>query len=241
MGAPDFGSDISPSADILRFSPIAGAVSETQAVAKILGVNPVLGKEATETKLKNLVSPKLLHIATHGFFLEADAFRAQPTALRVRALAHLEEPLARSGLALAGANAWLQGQPTREDENDGLLTAEDILEMNLQGTELVVLSACDTGLGDVRPGQGVFGLRRTLAIAGAQTIIMSLWKVPDEQTRLLMEHFYQNLIGGYGRAESLRLAQQEIRRAFPDPHYWGAFVCLGDVGPLTITSPPTST
>lgn len=239
VGAPDFGLGWSEDGDRGGFSSLANTEAEANAIGDILSVRPLLGADANETAIKSLNSPKVLHIATHGFFFRSGDAAIGGELERLSALERLEEPLARSGLALAGANAWLKGRLIGA-EDDGLLTAEDVLEMNLQGTELVVLSACDTGLGEVRSGEGVFGIRRTLTIAGAQTVIMSLWKVPDKQTRLLMEMLYRNLVKGYGRAEALRLAQLELRQEYPDPRDWAAFVCLGDVGPLTITDPSTS-
>ncbi len=95
-----------------------------------------------------------------------------------------------------------------------------------------MLSACETGLGQVHVGEGVFGLRRAFVLAGAKTLVMSLWKVPDEPTRELMEAFYGRLLAGEGRAEALRQAQLALKARYPDPFYWGAFICQGDPGPL---------
>ena len=106
----------------------------------------------------------------------------------------------RSGLVLAGANTWLKAGNPPEEAEDGLLTAEDVTGLDLLATELVVLSACETGLGQVHVGEGVFGLRRAFVLAGAKTLVMSLWKVPDEQTRELMEDFYRRLLAGRGRS-----------------------------------------
>jgi CHAT domain-containing protein len=106
--------------------------------------------------------------------------------------------------------------------------------MDLSNTELVVLSACDTGLGDVLTGEGVFGLRRAFVLAGAQTLVMSLWKVPDEQTKELMINFYNHLLAGKSRAEALRHAQLNMKKKYPDPYYWGAFICQGNPGPLSL-------
>ena len=142
----------------------------------------------------------------------------------------------RSGLALAGINTWLKNRPMVQEAEDGILTAEDVGGWNLSGTKLVVLSACETGLGDVITGEGVFGLRRAFVLAGAQTLVMSLWKVPDEQTRDLMILFYKNLlIARMGRARALREAQRKMRIKYPNrPFFWGAFVCQGESGALPI-------
>jgi CHAT domain-containing protein len=118
------------------------------------------------------------------------------------------------------------------EAEDGLLTAEDVTGLDLLDTELVVLSACETGLGEVRTGEGVFGLRRAFIVAGARTLVMSLWKVPDEQTRELMIDFYRRVLHGQGVADALRDAQLAMKEKYPDPYYWGAFICQGDLGPL---------
>ena len=104
--------------------------------------------------------------------------------------------------------------------------------MDLLNTELVVLSACDTGLGEIRTGEGVFGLRRAFVVAGAKTLVMSLWKVPDEQTQELMEDFYRRILSGEPRAEALRNAQLALKAGRPHPYYWGAFICQGNPEPL---------
>lgn len=107
--------------------------------------------------------------------------------------------------------------------------------MDLTDTELVVLSACETGLGEARVGDGVYGLRRSFAIAGASTLVMSLWKVPDEETKHLMIELYTRLMMGEGRAEALRSAQLSVKARNPHPYYWGAFICQGDTRPLTVS------
>ena len=138
----------------------------------------------------------------------------------------------RSGLVLAGANAWLQGKRLPAEDEDGILTGEDASGLDLLSTELVVLSACETGLGDIRVGEGVFGLRRAFLLAGAKTLVMSLWKVPDAQTQMLMEGFYQRILEGLPREDALREAQMKVKETYPEPFYWGAFICQGDPGPL---------
>jgi CHAT domain-containing protein len=144
-----------------------------------------------------------------------------------------ENPLLRSGLALAGVNTFLNNGELPPEALDGLLTAADVLQMNLVGTELVVLSACETGLGEVQIGEGVIGLRRAFLLAGAHTLVISLWKVPDQQTQELMNCFYQNLRAGQSRVEALRDAQLSLRKKYAHPLFWGAFICQGFPGPLT--------
>ncbi len=145
-----------------------------------------------------------------------------------------ENALLRSGLVLAGYNTFVHGGSPPEEADNGMLTALDVSGLNLLSTDLVVLSACETGLGDVQVGEGVFGLQRAFTLAGARTLVMSLWAVPDDATRLLMEDFYHRLLAGEGKADALRNAQQTLRHKpeYADPYYWGAFICQGDPGPL---------
>jgi CHAT domain-containing protein/tetratricopeptide (TPR) repeat protein len=234
----------------LCFTRLAGTRVEGERIAATLGVRPQLGAMALESWLKTCRSPRVLHIATHGFFLpDQQSFpHDEQRMLAAGGMAdgkverlwgqRLENPLLRSGLALAGANAWLRGgQPPMEAE-DGLFTAEDVSGLDLLGTELVVLSACETGLGKVHAGEGVFGLRRTFVLAGAETLVMSLWKVPDQQTQELMVDFYRRILDGQPRAAALREAQLALKAQYPNPFYWGAFICQGDPGPLRDSTNP---
>lgn len=219
----------------LHFNSLPGTRVEGENIAIRLGVEPWLQDNALEGRLKACASPQILHIATHGFFLE-DQQRDPNQAIggnRFGRLSYaLENPLLRSGLALAGANTWLKENPLPHEAEDGILTAEDVSGMDLLDTALVVLSACETGLGEVQVGEGVFGLRRAFVLAGAKTLVMSLWKVPDQQTQELMEDFYRRILEGQPRAEALRQAQLVMKAKYPDPLYWGAFICQGDPGPL---------
>ena len=139
----------------------------------------------------------------------------------------------RSGVYLAGADRALQGAASEDKLDDGVLTAYEATQLNLQGTELVVLSACDTGLGETQNGEGVFGLRRALQEAGAEAVLMSMWKVPDQDTHELMKLFYEKWLAGEGKPQALREAQQELRAVVrqrygkDSPYYWGAFVLVG--------------
>lgn len=179
-------------------------------------------EKATESLLKGVVNPRVLHIATHGFFL--------PDQQKAAAGAGGEDPMLRSGLYLAGAGRTLQGQVLGEE--DGILTAREAMNLQLQGTEIVALSACETALGSITVGEGVFGLQRALQIAGAETVLMSLWAVPDAETAELMTLFYQGWRDGLEPARALRAAQIEMRERVRGrygedrPFYWGAFVLL---------------
>jgi CHAT domain-containing protein len=199
-----------------------------------------------EEALKRQAPSRILHLATHGFFLPnrksersertplGDSDPALAAARRLSRLRATEDPLLRSGLVLAGANAPdAEGIPEPGYE-DGWVTAAEIALLNLRGTELVVLSACESGLGDVRSGEGVYGLRRAFQYAGARTLITSLIKVPDAPTRDLMRRFYSGLKAGKGKLEALHGAQLQLlreRRAkngAAHPLFWASFVLVGD-------------
>ncbi len=129
----------------------------------------------------------------------------------------------RSGIALARANASI-----RKGQDDGLVCAEKLLGMDLAGTDLVVLSACDTGVGKVQEGEGVFGLERAFLLAGARTLVVSLWPVPDDETRQLMEAFYKGMAAGRTKVQALAEAKRRVAARKPHPYYWAAFVLHGN-------------
>jgi len=235
------------------FRQLTGTYDEGVQVASQLKVPPILGDGALEQVIKAHLSPHILHIASHGFFLPdpkrgpsrnlpgISMLDTQAGAMLSR-LSMVENPLLRAGLALARANAWLQGHDQTLDAaaEDGILNGIDVSGLDLLDTELVVLSACDTGLGSVQVGEGVFGLRRAFILAGAKTLVMSLWKVPDRQTQELMELFYHHLLEGKPRADALRAAQLAMKGRYPDPLYWGAFICQGEPGPLPASGSKSS-
>jgi hypothetical protein len=240
-----------------HFHRLPGTRAEGERVAMLLDVSPWLDANALAGRVKTACrSPRILHLATHGFFLpdqERDLNRegrglgvdfggfsgARDGQGRLSG-PMMENRMLRSGLALAGANTWLRAGNPPEEAEDGLLTAEDVTGLDLLATELVVLSACETGLGQAHVGEGVFGLRRAFVLAGARTLVMSLWKVPDEPTRELMEDFYRRLLGGEGRAEALRQSQLAMKAKYSDPFYWGAFICQGDPSPLGAVRPEST-
>lgn len=239
-------------AQIVQFERLPGAREEGDQIADLLeeamATKPLVWTdgEVLDSRLKTARSPILLHVAAEGFFLQDQDWDATieepalPGPGDEMYRGALENPLVRSGLALAGANSALRGKSLPPEAEDGLLTAEDVSGMSLLGTELVVLSACDTGIGEVKRGEGVFGLRRAFVHAGARTLVMSLWKVPDGETRALMEELYTRLLTGEGRAEALRNAQLALLSSLrlqglsAHPFYWGAFICQGDPGPLRL-------
>jgi CHAT domain-containing protein len=210
--------------------PLAGTEQEARQLAPLLGGSAVIsGPAATAAVVLAQKAPRILHIATHGFFL-ADPPPASGGAKAGAAAASSparQDPLQRSGLVFAGAN-----RPAANRADDGYLTAAEATAMDLEGTELVTLSACETGLGGVRSGEGVYGLQRSLAVAGARSTLLSLWKVDDGHTRSFLERYYSLLKAGKGRADALLQTQREFRdnknSSYNDIRVWGAFQLSGD-------------
>ncbi|MBV6439521.1 MAG: CHAT domain-containing protein [Haliscomenobacteraceae bacterium CHB4] len=194
------------------------------------------GYVATEESFKRIgqatPSPRVLHIATHGFFFPDPKDNPQspiPNPQSDEPVFKISDhPMIRSGLLLAGANhAWQTGKPLRPHMEDGILTAYEISQMNLSNTELVVLSACETGLGQIQGNEGVYGLQRAFKIAGAKYLIMSLWQVPDQQTSLLMTTFYKKWLEEKMEIpEAFRAAQKAMREQGFDPYQWAGFVLV---------------
>ncbi|WP_437758330.1 tetratricopeptide repeat protein [Sorangium sp. So ce1389] len=225
-----------------HFGPLAAAAAEGQAVSRELaGARLLLGPAATESAVKALRGPQVLHIATHGFFASSREAPEPPSAfLDVGSrgqrgipgfLPHIHNPLLRSGLAFAGANRKVTG------DDNGILTAMEASQLDLNGTKLVVLSACKTGVGETTSGDGVYGLRRAFVMAGAETQILSLWNADDTSTRELMQGYYARLKAGGGRSESMRQAQLAMLAA-PErahPYYWASFIVSGNGAALDVS------
>ena len=222
--------DVSTQIDYSKFffGPLPGVGDEVRALKTFLPAATFFTREqATEANLKRVNGPSILHVATHGFFLENIAPEKNSGIVKTRVenqAARIENPLLRSGLALAGAN---QG---RSGDDDGVLTALEATALNLWGTKLVVLSACDTGVGEVKSGDGVYGLRRALFLAGTESQLMSLWPVSDRSTHDLMVRYYQELVKDTGRGEALRRAQLAMLRDSTrrHPYYWASFILAGE-------------
>ena len=228
---PDYG----PGSAFVRLS---GMGAEGQEVAAHLrGARTLTGEQATKAVLAGLTGPAVLHVATHGFYTRGAATPAPPAVsergMSVEAMALPPPPpsdenpsdaLDRAGLALAGAN----GGP------DGIASARELASYDLWGTQLVVLSACETGVGEAQSGEGVYGMRRALVLAGAQAQVVSLWNVNDSSARMLMRAFYGELARGTGRAQALRQAKLALlhQPQFAHPYYWAAFIAAGDWTPL---------
>lgn len=215
-------SEASPTAELVkvlgdRLSRTLGTRFLGESVAKKLqNARLYMQAEALETCLTSSQCPIIMLIATHGLFLPDSQ---QPPNLKRNLLGlerfsqvKVENPMMRSGLALAGANTWLSGGTLPKKAGKGFVFAHDIASLDLWANELTVLSACDTARGDIKIGEGVFGLRRAFAVAGTKTLVMSLWKVPDKVTALLMDRFFHNLQSGMNRANALQEAQVYIRK-----------------------------
>lgn len=210
---------------------LPGTEAEVNNIKKILNTSQVqntvlIGNAATETAVKNIKSPSILHIATHGYFL-ADLSEVEVNkVLGVDVSVAKQNPLLRSGVLLANCeNVFDENyRPTTGD--NGILTAYEALSLNLDKTDLVVLSACETGLGSVKQGEGVFGLQRSFLIAGAKSIIMSLWSVSDAATMELMTLFYVNYSKSGNKEQAFAQAQKQLKTKYKEPFYWAAFVML---------------
>ncbi|NND72182.1 MAG: CHAT domain-containing protein, partial [Rhodothermales bacterium] len=232
----------------MQWDPLAGAAAEAEDVQESLGdteYGPVVTYSdslALEETFKDVRRPRILHVATHGYFLkEVDEDAATATeaiggasfgaARGLGMLRTADNPLLRSGVILAGANNI--GIEEVEGVDDGWVTAEEISLMDLRGTELVVLSACESGLGDIKSGQSVQGLRQAFQLAGAQSILSTLYKVPDTETRQIVKSFYGHLRDGLSTTEALNKAQREMIRQRREEHggahpfFWASFIAVG--------------
>ena len=221
------------------FPPLEGTKKEIEQIQQQFANNKsqttlITGAQATEEAFKSLSgkSPKILHISTHGFFFpdvkknkedkRMVSFEEDKSVFKIS-----ENPLLRSGLIMAHGNyVWQKGSNPYEKE-DGILTAYEIANLNLSNTDLVVLSACETGLGEIKGSEGVFGLQRAFKMAGVDYLMMSLWKVPDKETKEFMQLFYSNWLGGMKIRDAFRNTQLTMSKAYPnDPYKWAAFVLV---------------
>ena len=265
LANPDFGSpDRIPLAGrrqslyqhLTGLFPLPGTQHEADMISPLLGTVPLVGSRASETAVRSAQAPQLLHIATHGLYLRdvdqplpdnlqsdfpsfllSDSMRSKNVAApAAEQLPGETGAMNRSALALAGV---LQGQYASSTTQDGLLTAEEARSLNLDGTQLVTLSACETGQGELSAGQGIYGLRRAFLIAGAETLVTSLWRVSDDATGELMTLYYRKLLDRKhpsDRLEAMISAMRELRSR-PDgarthPYYWAPFLVIGQNGPL---------
>lgn len=249
FAAPDFGDKNAPSKNINRavelrdiyFSELPGTLKEGQQIDQLFTqkqpTSPAklfIKEQASEQKVMALASPKILHIATHGFFLEdnkTDVKTLERGLMRSSQMAaplFIQNPLARSGLALADANLGIKGIK-QADKTDGILTALEVLNLNLEGTDLVALSACETGIGDIQVGEGVYSLNRSFQEAGAKAVLSTLWSVDDEATGKFMQKFYARFLNGKSAQTAIQETQNEFMRdkQYSNPFYWAGFVMMG--------------
>jgi CHAT domain-containing protein len=243
VAAPDF--DAGPAGSLplpQRFEPLNNAKAEAQQLMPLLNTPELLlGRQASEARVRQRQRPRVLHVSTHGFFPDGTTVSSSGAVAGSRRGNSAEpvpatrpDPMLLSGLALAGAN---RQQPV--SASDGRLTAAEITAMDLNGTELVTLSACGTGVGEIRSGEGVYGLQRALTVAGSRSTLLSLWKVSDELTAVFMRRYYNHLKGGLGRAEALRQTQLWFRtytgayqEDYRSVYTWAAFQLTGDWRPI---------
>ncbi|WP_437722522.1 CHAT domain-containing protein [Sorangium sp. So ce861] len=238
LAAPAFGSS--------SIDPLLGTLLEAQMIKKAFAQASVrVGAEASTEALLSASGTSIIHLATHGLFIGMSYGSGEDRGLRpemvlgtpdVSPFQRAEsDPMTRSAILMAGAATKLAAPQHlwQSEADDGVVTAMEVLNMDLSETELVVLSACDTGRGGLQPGQGIYGLRRAFMLAGAETVVTSLWQVNDLATAELMQNFYMNLRQGEGRSEAMRNASRSIRDKWPHPKYWAPFVVAGRGAPLS--------
>ncbi len=227
FGGADFNgkNNILQASDNDVFPYLPGTRKEVDSLAKLFNnkkwkvqLHTVLS--ASEKNFKEYSgskAPFILHIATHGFYLQHPSSTAS------------DFPLLRSGFILSGANMfWKNGRTATPGSDDGIVTAQEVSNLNFEKTNLVTLSACETALGDINNTEGVYGLRRAFKIAGAKNMLITLWQIPDEPTRELMNIFYKNVLRGNSYYEALRNAQNKIKEKYPDPSVWAGFQLIGE-------------
>lgn len=221
IGFPDYGSPAIPE--------LPATKAEVDGIYKVLKtsgyqVSEWVQKDATENNLKATNKISVLHIATHGYFLQDVDKASWP--IGVHADNAKDNVLLRSGLMLTGASEADKHNSSLDNTSNGIMTSYEAMNLDLKGTNLVVLSACETGLGEVKAGEGVYGLQRAFLAAGAEALIMSLWKVDDTATQQLMNNFYTNWLKSGDREKAFKLAQQQLMSKYKEPFYWGAFVMM---------------
>jgi len=236
-----------------HITPLPGTKKEVEWIGQLLQQQGIahqvhLAQQASEARVKALKNPRILHLATHGYFLQDETlykgYRRQGLQWHwggTDIKQYVENPLLRCGLLWAGAEATIKnekrpqgGAASKFAEENGLLTAQEALNLNLDSTQLVVLSACETGKGKIQNGEGVYGLQRAFLSAGAKNVLMSLWKVDDMATQWFMQYFYESWAksqlsspdGSGDVRKAYRYAQQKLRQDYPSSYYWGAFVLV---------------
>lgn len=227
VGFPTYGSQG-------KISPLPGTKVEVDNIEKIMKTagfqtQKLTAEQAQEAKVKAVEKPRILHVATHGYFLADPVSTGNNKVFGIDLDKARENSLLKGGILLANAEGALEGENARQRQNqdNGVLTAFEVSTMRLEGTEMVIMSACETGQGDVKAGEGVYGLQRAFQIAGAKAVIMSLWTVSDQATQELMSLFYKNYVQTKDKVKAFKQAQQQLKLKFKEPYYWGAFVMVG--------------
>jgi tetratricopeptide (TPR) repeat protein len=226
FGYPNYGN-------MAKLSDLPGTKIEVENIDAVLQengytTNVYMVDDATEANVK-ASQASILHIATHGFFLPDVSSYKREKILGIEISKAGENPLHRSGIILANAEQTMYGSNgDHSSANNGILTAYETMNMSLENTDLVVLSACETGLGDIKAGEGVYGLQRAFQVAGTKSMVMSLWQVSDAATMMLMTEFYRNLAKGSGKQAAFLRAQKTVKAKYPQPFFWGAFVLIGN-------------
>ena len=228
FGNPTFYLSASTEKTIASLPGTEKEVNELQDLLKQKGwkTNEYVETSASEERVKEVDSPKIFHIATHGFYTEA-VEAGDATKLTENEAQMTENPLLKTGLLLKGAGDVLNKTKYNYNIESGILTAYEAMSLNLDKTDLVVLSACETGLGEISNGEGVYGLQRAFLVAGAKTLIMSMFKVDDEATQELILNFYKKWLTTNNLRQSFIDAKKELRVKYPEPIYWGAFMMIG--------------
>ncbi|HVD97057.1 MAG TPA: tetratricopeptide repeat protein [Cytophagaceae bacterium] len=224
IGDPDFGQSGIATSRSGQLKRLPGSAEEVKKIATVVNNNNwagnlYTGAQSTEELVKSTRDAKILHIATHGFF-EPDAKQKENVDEETKNGLSVDNPLMKSGLYLSSAS--------KTSGDDGMLTAYEAMNLSLDNTELVVLSACETGLGVVKNGEGVYGIQRAFRVAGARSIIISLWKVDDIATQKLMVIFYEEWLKSGSKRQAFTFAQNKLRSEFKEPLYWGAFIIVGE-------------
>lgn len=224
IGNPDYGTDKS-------LPPLPATKTEVDGINKVLKssgyqVSEFTERNATENNLKSSKDVSILHIATHGFFFPDIEKASWP--IGISADNAKDNVLLRSGLVLTGVMEADKMNPTMDSMSNGVITSYEAMNLDLKGTKLVVLSACETGLGEVKTGEGVYGLQRAFLVAGADALIMSLWKVDDAATQQLMNNFYTDWTKNGDKQKAFKQAQLQLMTKYKEPFYWGAFVMMED-------------
>ncbi|MEL6558808.1 MAG: CHAT domain-containing tetratricopeptide repeat protein [Bacteroidota bacterium] len=220
IGAPEF--------DPQKFKALPGTLAEVNTIEGIASRNNVkttkfLNRDANEGNFDKSTEAEVLHVATHGFFIDNKSAGNKSSGETLLSSSTLDA-LMRSGIVLSDEGESKNNEISQSD--DGLVTAYEISTLDFPATEIVVLSACETGLGEIKTGEGVYGLQRSFLIAGAKSVIMSLWKVDDSATKEFMISFYNNWLSSGNKHESFNQAKRQLKSKYPEPYYWGAFVLI---------------